>query len=351
MKKVKWLFLFSLAWTACSEPEPPKYIPNIEKIPSKNLTLIRLEKEIFQIDSNQTPAAVEALKSRYPNFGEIYTKIILSDGRSQDPAANLRSFITFSYARELNDTIAQKFKDLSPILKGIQEMNRYAQYYFPQTPTLDSIYTFFSVYNHGVALISGGAAIGLDFFLGPDHPGYASIPNLNHQYIRRRLTPEHILPNLAESWAQDLLANYPPIEGNRLIDHILRNGKTWYLMDKLLPHVPDSLKCGFSAYQMEYCIKGELALYEYLVKDINLYSDKLLDFRKYIEPGPFDPPAGRPGNSGSWLGLRMWQQYEAHLRKNAQGKDLQDIDRKILAQVLNETDPQKVLQRYKPRRR
>ena len=334
---------------ACTADKEPRYRPDLGGIEAKRPHLVRFENLVFAQDSSEISQTLANLLRDYPDFGKIYTKYLLGDGRNQDSLAVFEALLRLPYAYELRDSILKQYASLDFVLDGGKKLNQVFAYYFPNQPQpLDTIYTFLSVYNHGVVLVPNGLALGLDFFLGAGHGGYSGVEHLNHQYIRRQLTAEHVLPRMAQVLAQDVLAETPAIKGTRLIDFMLRNGKELYLIDKFLPDVADSCKWGFSAYQTEYCERGEKALYDYLVKEVNLFSDKTSDFRKYVEAGPFDPALGRPGNSASWLGMRMWQAYEVQLRKRTQGSSQADIDQKIMRLILAEDQVQRVLQAYKP---
>ena len=70
--------------------------------------------------------------------------------------------------------------------------------------------------------------------------------------------------------------------GSHLIDLMIYNGKTMYLTDLLIPNIADSLKFGFSSFQMKYCEKGEMALYNYLSENELFYSGDRKKISKYI---------------------------------------------------------------------
>lgn len=128
---------------------------------------------------------------------------------------------------------------------------------------------------------------------------------------------------------------------------MLYEGKKYYLTRAFLPETPDSVIFAFSDAQMAYCSQpgGERSLYDYLLKEQLFYSDKYETFRKYVEIGPFNPSNALYGNSGSWLGSRMVEQYIAAERKNGKLTDAQ-----IVAKMLAESDAQAFFKRFKPRK-
>ena len=117
-----------------------------------------------------------------------------------------------------------------------------------------------------------------------------------------------------------------------------------------MPAVADSIRLGFSDYQVQYCQKGEEGLYDEFRKENLLYSEEIATFRKYISLGAFAPEKGLFGNSGSWLGKQMVAQYvQKQRRKSGKYKD-QKVDAQLIMQMLKETEPQAFLSQYKPTR-
>ena len=171
-------------------------------------------------------------------------------------------------------------------------------------------------------------------------------------YQQRTLNQDHLVAKAAYAIAEDMVATTCEVKSSFMIDFILLEGKKYYITDILLPSLPDSIKYGFSAYQMEYCQKGELELYKHLTDEEVLYSEDAKKYSKFVTPGPFNPEIALPGNSGSWLGAQIIQSFADHQRQQLRqsNPDARTVDQQVLEMVLKENDPQKFLQLYKPRK-
>lgn len=353
------LFICACCWASCGNNDA-RYIPDVSKV-SGEVKIERFERDFFAIDSTNMAASTQTLLNRHPNFAPIFINDILggrmlSDSILNDTVlANTRAFLSYPYSRWLYDTTQLVYPDNNKLQAEMQDLLRYYNYYFPKDSTpITKLYTFISVYKYGIIVMDDYVAVGLDFFLGEGHQDYMGVDNLRHAYVRRTLTPQHLPTQIASAIADDIVETASPRIGNKLVDHILNNGKKFYLTQCLTPKAADSLVYKFTNFQIEYCQKGEAGLYEHLAKEINLYSDKLQDFRGYVFEGPFKPENGLYGNSGSWLGAQIVTQFADRIRKelNQQKKDrdAQQTDILVIQRVLAETDPQEFLKRYKPKR-
>ena len=354
-KIINAFFLFVLLanmLTSCDvERQTPKYIPDIKGIERK-VELIRFEQEFFNLDTTQLATSLNALKEKHLGFtmGFLSKFIGVRDAESELPT--VYGYLNYADARYTYDSIQQVFSDLSTIQQQLNELATYYSYYFPDAFPIEKAYTFLSEY-HGdrlAVLEQGFIGLPLDMALGEGYSPYnhLKIP----QYDQRTCNKEHLVAKASNAVAQTLAMQYLRAPGAHLIDKMLYEGKIFFLTDILLPNVADSLKFGFSDYQMQYCTKGELMLYEHLSKEELIYSNDHGKTSKYVTKGPFNPQLDLPGNSGSWLGYRMVCSYAALRRKELKSANAnlstQEIDQKVLQMVLEENDPQQFLQNYKP---
>ncbi len=350
-----YLFLSMIILSACGsgKQDLPKYQPDISDLKS-SVELIRFEQELAQFDTTNISQALELLKEKHGEFANLYLKQILSGGRPVDIGQNLKGFLSMKESQLILDTIQQLYADLDWAKKDIEQFLNYYQHYFEGKLPFDKVYTYYSFYNYGVFILNGFAGIGLDFFLGENHIGYMANETLRHQYIRRTLTREYMVPKLAYALADQMVNERCSKKSNTMLDEMIFNGKKYFIAAALQPKTPDSLVYGFSGFQVEYCKRGEVALWEHLGKEELLYSSDFNKFRKYVMEGPFRPEMDLPGNSASWLGAQIVTQYAHRLRKELKSSTnslkTRDIDRELMRVILQENDPAKFLQRYKPRK-
>lgn len=348
-------FLSGLFFSCESTVVEQQYLPNTDGIKA-DIELIRFDQFFFNLDTTQLEQSLKELQKRYPDFTTGYLQAFLNASPDNPKGLNrVQGFLRHPDTRYTYDTIQQVFDSLASIKTQLKELATHYSYYFPEQPPLNKAYTYLCDY-HGdrlAVLESGFIGLPLDMALGQGYAPYTflKIPN----YDQRTCTKEHLVAKAADAVAQNLLMIYGESGGSHLLDLMLYNGKIFYLSDILLPTVADSLKFGFSSFQMAYMTKGELNLYEYLSNEELMYESETKKISKFITKGPFKPHLDLPGNSGSWLGFRMIQSYMDAMRKEykkIQPKaDTRAIDIEILQKMLKETDPQQFLMYYKPPKR
>src|SRR5690606_30194116 len=90
----------------------------------------------------------------------------------------------------------------------------------------------------------------------------------------------------------------------------------WYLLDKFLPFLHDTLKTGYTKAQLDWCIENEGLIWSYIISAEDLYSLNPAVIQSYIGEGPFTQGFSQeysPGNLGPWIG---WQIIKKYLSKN-----------------------------------
>ena len=347
----------TLFFTACnysgnSSKARPKYIPDLGEIKA-DIELIRFESALAEIDTTNISQAIDKLKEKYGDFAKTYVELIICEGNKTDLELRFKNFIAIPEVRQLIDSVELTFPDLKMTELAIEEMMAYKMYWFGnKVYPFDKVYTFVSLYKQGAFAFDDYAGLGLDFFLGENHIAYGGIEALRHQYLRRRLNKDHLVSTLVDYIVENFISDNIEMAGNKMVDFMLYEGKKFYVKASLMPTAADSVIYNFSNFQVQYCQRGEAALWEHLGKESLLYSSDLSKFRKYVEMGPFNPEYELPGNSASWLGAQIVMQNADRIRKELKSanpdKSVRDIDQMVMKQVLQETDAQKFIQKYRP---
>lgn len=345
------LALLFLALAACSSEEA-KFIPDISQIPTPKVNFIRLEQSLKQLDSNQLAAGWTKVTAEQPKIADLFLNYIIANSQVSDAMTNLRSFVSFRETRELIDSIQLLYPDLRENEAATAQMLRFKSYYLPQdTVKYEQFFSYLSLYAYGGFVYENVIGIGLDFYLGENHPYYLTIENLRHAYVRRRLDKKYIQASIGQAVANDIVQRTTQLAGGKLIDQMIYNGKIFLLMDLLQPELADSLKYNFSQIQLDYCQKGEEQLYDFLVKEKVLYSDRQNDYRRYITESAFNPEINLYNQSANWLGMQIVSQYIARQRKKSNLPRNSQNDSQLLIKALQQTNPQEFLKNYKPSRR
>ena len=300
----------------------------------------RFEQDLFAIDTSNMESGYAALAKQYPSLLQLFAENIIHDQTNpqETPFEAVRAFIAAPEVRKLNDTVQQVYGDLRWLEKDLSQMFRYYRYYFPEKPIpqVTTLVSEFSVdaFTYGDSL----CGIGLDLFLGENYRAYN--PDIFPAYIRRQFQRDYIAIRLAKAVAQNAFGDIPP--GNRLLDMMLYNGKMLYIVDCLLPELPDSMKMGYTRAQMEGCEANEPAVWARLLTQKLLYSSDFETFKKLVTPSPNAPVVFQeaPGEVGNWLG---WQIVKAYMKRYPET---------TMDALLKLQDSQKLLEqaKYKPRR-
>ncbi len=327
--------LITTIW--CCTSNKGKNIPNVSHI-KVSANIERLEQEIFALDTTNVKQGLDKIMKDHPEFMNIYINVILRDltAPGKTPEQLVKSFISNQQIRSLYDTCLIVHKDIPGLEKDFEEAFRFYKHYFPDrlTPKLVSYISEFGLgtFAYGDSLI----AIGWDFYLGPSFPYDV---NYFPRYIQKGMTKDYIVAKSMEALVNNEVGDP---KGTRLVDHMIHNGKILYLVDKLVPRTPDSIKLVYTQDQVNWCKKNELQMWSHLLGEDLLYSSKMRDFQKLISPSPSSAPQmppESPGRVANWIG---WQIVDRYMERNPE-ETLQDL--------IAETDAQYILDKskYKPR--
>lgn len=342
---MKRLFLgigFITFLMSCGNDEDKKDIPDVSHIQAP-ITIQRFEQDLFSIDTNNVAAGIQHLEAQYPQVSQKFFRDIISAKRPDEVPPQyygmVKQFIADPFVRKTADTTQIVFKNFEPYKKELEQAARFYKHYFPQQAPLTFV-TFVSQYNYDVFPFGKDTiGIGLDFYLGEKHADYEYIENLRYSYVRRTLTPEHLVAKAMRMQIAQLVGSE---NGNRMIDFAIHNGKQLYILDLLLPHTPDSIKFGYSGAQTQWCKENEAEMWGSLLKNNVIYETNFKKVAKLVTPSPSSPgmPPESPGETGNYIG---WQIVKQFMKRNPEI---------TVAQLLTLNDTQMILDKskYKPKR-
>ena len=331
---------------SCKTNDRKRDAPSVEHI-DVNLTLIRYDQLLSKIDTNNVAEEYKVLSGRYEDFTNLYFKQLTGMYREDQDSfeLNINYFLTDSRIRKLMELINDEFHDFHLEEASLKRGCQYLNYYFPAYST-PKFYTMFSEYGYQTIIFSDkesdAIGIGLDFYLGSGFD-YKSIDPSNpafSDYLTRSYNRDHIVKNAFDILVEDLVGATP---GNRFIDLMIHNGKKLFLLEKLLPHVSDTIILGYSSEQLDWVRRNELQVWNFFMEKDIMYQSKQSEILKYLNPSPQSPgmPVEAPGMTGNYLGLQIVKSF---IVKNPE-MSLQELIEFKDAQKLME------LSKYKPRRR
>jgi hypothetical protein len=325
--------------SACKQKRK-RIVPDVSSI-SIALEIKRFEQDFMRVDTNDIVQSLQKLKHQYPGFYDCFMGNILgvnvNEANGEFNRHTIGNMLKFQGIKADFDSTSLVYPDLSGLKKDLKKTFQYHTYYFPDVE-IPQIITFISHYQYGIVICNDSTiGVGLDLFLGRDFTFY---PLLNFpEYMIKMMSPESIVPNVMKTNWTNMWGNEPA--GNTLLDYMIENGKQLYYLDMVLPEWPDSLKIGFDAKEIEWCMENEGEIWAYFLDNDRIYDNNRGKFNYLISPGATTQgmPMESPGNVGSWLGWQIVRQY------------MEENPKITLKQLAEEKDGQRILgkARYKPR--
>lgn len=315
-------------------------VPNVSDI-KVDVKLERFEKSFFSIDSNNVPAGLMNVRSRFPDFYPDFMQNILGVSGSDNDTITLsvtKKFLSSysSFAAELE----KKFSNTTSLEQEIRQGFQYVKHYFPDYKMTKIITYIGTLDAPGVAMTRNRIAIGLQQFAGKDFQGYnsAEVAQMFPAYITRRFDAKYIPANCMKAVVDDLFPDKS--NGRPLIEQMIEKGKQWWLLDKFMPQTADSLKTGYTQKQLNWCKGNEGLIWNFFVTNESLEVIEPDLIQNYIGESPTTQgmPDASPGNIGQWVG---WQIVKKFADKNPSLRP---------AEVMN-TPARKILNeaKYKPK--
>jgi hypothetical protein len=295
--------------------------PNISDI-KLDVNILRFDKDFFSIDTSRLDQSLNELNRKYPSFMPLYIEflspidpMVKQGGKTYTEAI----LLYYNTIKPLYEAVQKKYSNLDNVRKDLEKSFKYVKYYYPafKPPAVVASVESFNPDDpnlvYGTVFYHDTLIIRLQMFMGKDFDQYDQ--NLYPDYLRRRFNDEFIVPNSIRAIANTI---YPDSsESAPLIEQMIEKGKQWYLLDKFLPDTPDSLKTGYTKYQMEFIEKNDGNIWaEFLKNTPDPYTVEQERLKNYLGEGPFtqDMPHdleghGTPGNIGQWIGWRIIEKF------------------------------------------
>lgn len=336
------ILLIAVIFSGCSSCNKDETDVDVSHI-QVNLKSDRFDKDFLALakgDSKDRYSSFLKIQNKYSGFFNFYVDEILAMNYSKDTsfalADSLAAFINSPYYKSVFDTTVIVYNNVDDLDLKLTEGFKHLRYYFPYMIVPQVVY-----YLNGPRAFTYGdsiLAIGLDNYLGENFWFYSAVQPPIPKFLVRRLRKEYIVPNAMEVIGTNLFPFNDA--GKKLIDEMIYKGKIIWLLQHALPHTPDSLLTGFSEKDLNWLNNNEPEVWKFYMKNNLLYETDPMVYKKYVNDAPNTSgmPPESPGNTGSWVGWRIVQQF---MKKNQSY---------TLVQLMNENDAQKILElsKYKP---
>ena len=317
MKRTGFLALVLCGLLACGDSKTPD-VSDIKV----TLNEERFDKDFFAIDTNQLMPSLQKLSKQYPHFMTDYFQNILGlppfAGEGDQATQLLKQF--YRDYLPIRAAVEKTFRSTTQYETEVKKGLQYTKYYFPEYKTpeklifyigpMDALYQA-SLGSYGDAITPAGLAVGLQLHLGSNHEFYTN--DLGRQlypaYISRRFTPDYISVNCMKNVIDDI---YPEkIAGKTLIEQMVEKGKRLYVLDKLMPNTPDTLKIGYTQKQLEGCFSNEGRIWNFFLINSLLLNNDPSYTKNFMGEAPHTQELGQgsPGYIGLFVGWQIVKKY------------------------------------------
>ncbi|NQX78793.1 gliding motility lipoprotein GldB [Gilvibacter sp.] len=277
--------VFGLLFSCADSPEVKPEVLDI----AMQTELVRFDLEFDRAQESEIPK----LKTKYPRlFPQQYPDSFW--------VAKKRDTLLQALARE----VQAAFPDFTQQEEELNLLFKHIKYYFSdfQAPT---IFTVISEVDYKDPVLWAGdqMSIGLDNYLGADHPFYEGIP----LYISANMKSDQIVADVANLASR---AYVPPARNRSFLGQMLYHGKLLYLQTLLMPLESESTLMGYSDAQYQWATENEMDIWRYFVEREVLYDTNPKLLNQFINPAPFSKfyleiDNESPGRIGRYMGLQM----------------------------------------------
>ena len=151
-----------------------------------DVTIQRLEKDLFAISLDRIADEVLDISKKYGDFFDLYNNKVITIGSTYNQAypGYLKAFLTDFTINELYKKCMQLYPDLNEETQKLSRAFKYFKYYFPEK-NIPKIYSYIGGFNQSVVTGDKFIGFGIDKYLGSDSDFYKrlALPN----YIRTKI--------------------------------------------------------------------------------------------------------------------------------------------------------------------
>lgn len=302
---MKFLFacvIFLCLLTGCRESGKP----DVSKWRQER-EILRLDRDLFALDA-QAPD-VDSLRRKYGRYFDIYAEGVLQLGRVSDTVFPhlLSLFLQDTIIREVYDTVACRYPDLSIQERDLSDAWAYYEYYFPNK-VIPQMYAHISGFNQSIVVDSAEVGVSLDNYLG-NCVFYSMLAVPVPMYAREKMTGDNMVRDIMTGWFNAEFLFRP--QKNDLISGMIYQGKIIYLLRQVLPDYAPWRILGFSQEQWEWCENNEKQVWGFLIENDYLFSTQQKLMMKYLNDAPYTSgmPVESPGRTVVWTGWRIVEEY------------------------------------------
>ena len=337
-----------LGGVGCGEDEPHAVDPATVTLP-REIRYIDVAGEVGALrgmaapsDTVEAAAALAALTSGWGTFAPVYLEDILALGRVDSAGTynEILRFVNFPDIAETTAAIDTTSRLAIPAAQALLDGGlRRLAHHFPSRPVPDVVWMN-SAFNYAVFPTPDHLAVGLDWFLGPQHEIVGQLASeIFPGYMRERMHPRylgsdalrgHVLVGFSKDYYRT----------DRCVDEMLYWGKCLYLLTAIAPEVADRDWLNWTEAQWDWAQTHEREVWLELSPQEVLFDTQRSEFGRWFVEGPFtragNIPQESPDRLGCWVG---WQIVSDYMARNPEV---------TLAELMDMTASDPFLKAYKP---
>jgi gliding motility-associated lipoprotein GldB len=288
----KFVMFFALALAVVSCEEKSKEEKAIEQISIPEVKVERLDKEYYTVK----PAGFPKLKQKFSDF--------FPEGTSDAEWLARRDEPNF---KKLQAEVLRIYPNLDTLETNLQELFKHIKYYYPKFTVPRVVSMVNDDLEPKAFYAKNTIVLPLNMYMGRANQFYGGLD----AYQVQQYDPTQILPDIVTSFSEDKIA--APAD-KTLLSFMVYYGKLYYIMDRLLPRVPDYDKIGYTKLQEQWAKENEAIMWSTLLEDKLLFSTDSKLPRNFISPRPFtrfglDIDNDSPGRLGRWIGWQIVRRY------------------------------------------
>jgi gliding motility-associated lipoprotein GldB len=321
--------LILLFFVACNSND--KIIKDAENSNVK-LKVNHLENELFNL-KNKDEAQV--FLNNHPDFVKNYLELPFPVVDSQFVSVFYK-FYSDPNLKAFYDETRNKFGDFSEQKAELTHLFQYIKYFYPDyfVPEIKTLISGFK-FDKDIQLGDSSIFISYDYFLGPD----ASYRPEMYEYILTRYQKPYLVPIVALALSGQF--NHANLKDESMMASMIYYGKSHYFIERMMPHLPDSLNIGYTSEQLKGVESNMDLIWGHFIQNELLYNKIRFVNEKYCGERPGIPEIGDkcPGRIGRYLG---WQIVRNYMKNNPNV---------TFQQLMEEEDAQKIFSKsnFKPR--
>jgi hypothetical protein len=305
-----WAILLLMLVVSCQNK---KKIPNVNHI-KVELMIDRFDKEFANINLAKISEALDTLQLKYNTFLPDYLfKIMGLPPQADSVTKQIGYFLKDSFYKQIQSDAAIVFKNLDAPKAELQQSLQFVKYYFPNYQLPNKLVTFVGpIDGIGCAITTDhNLAIGLQGYLGANYSAYNNsfIAQIYPSYKTKRFAQNYIAFNCIKNIIDEM---YPQkFVGRPLAERVVELGKKMFVIDAVMPNTPDSVKLGYTQFQLDECTKNEAVIWAFFVQSNLLFEKENSIIMSFVNDGPKTPELSEnsPGNIGQFTGWQIVKKW------------------------------------------